>query len=108
MAASFNCFWTLWMIVLRSSPCSFPGTNCILIVLNAPRRRNDSSQYSTTWEFFSFLFLPFFLTLNQGYATQVRDVLRGSTVCNGTPARAALYERKKRSCQKDQERWRAC
>lgn len=40
------------------------------------------------------------------HAWHVLDVLRGSTKCNGTPARVALYERKERSCPKAQEAWR--
>ena len=62
------------MIVLRSSPCSFPGKNCILIVLNTPRRRIDRYQLlyhvGVLQLAFSFFFPPLFLTLSQGYAIE--------------------------------------
>src|SRR5260370_14648694 len=44
IAASCSCFCTAWMVVLRSSPLSFTGTHCLLIVLNTPRRRCDVYQ----------------------------------------------------------------
>src|SRR5437763_3206411 len=61
------------MIARRSSPCSFPATNCLLIVLIAPCRRCDRYQLlyhlgAFQLSFFSF-FPPFFSTLSKGYAT---------------------------------------
>src|SRR5206468_1732537 len=75
-AASCICRCTPWMIALRSSPFSFPATNCILIVLIAPRRRFDRYHLlyhveALQLSFFSFS-PPFFSTLSKGYATQNR------------------------------------
>src|SRR2546421_263973 len=56
------------MIAFRSSPFSFPATNCILIVLIAPCRRCDDINYSTTWKLFSFLFSPSFPLFSQPLA----------------------------------------
>src|SRR6266571_1520846 len=72
--ASCSCLCTPWMIALRSSPFSFPATNCILIVLNAPPDcRCDGYQLLYHLEalqlsFFS-CFHPFFPTLSHRYAT---------------------------------------
>src|SRR5437763_15338832 len=56
------------MLAFRSSPCRFPATNCILIVLIAPCRRCDDINYSTTWKLFSFLFSPSFPLFSQPLA----------------------------------------
>src|SRR6266849_4485117 len=68
IAASFSSFWTCWMIVLRSSPCSFPDKNCILIVLNAPRCRNHCCQLLYHVGALQLSFPPFFSTLSKRYA----------------------------------------